>query len=211
MSDLEWEQQQLQMRQPVARRRPHHQRHQQQRCELQIQDKSLSPRSLTELWSGPLGHGTDDNWTWSKRNRSKEVVLSGPNFRTVHFHPNWSKGTAGIQGKRPLNNGRHYWELHVSQRVFGTSIMFGIGTKSCRLHANAFRNMLGENEHGWGLSHKGECSLYENYHIYILKLVQLFLLKAFYGTRAWHFYILSASARIIPHKSAYSSMASRAP
>ncbi|XP_070072560.1 SPRY domain-containing SOCS box protein 3 isoform X3 [Drosophila takahashii] len=103
----------------------------------------------------PLSKGVEDNWTWSKRHRSKEVVLSGPNSRTVHFHPNWSKGTAGVQGKRSLNNGRYYWELHVSQRVFGTSIMFGIGTKSARLHANAFRNMLGENEHGWGLSHKG--------------------------------------------------------
>ncbi|XP_037927870.1 SPRY domain-containing SOCS box protein 3 [Teleopsis dalmanni] len=103
----------------------------------------------------PLEHGCEDNWTWSKRHRSKEVVLSGPNNRTVFFHPNWSKGTAGVQGKRPLNNGRFYWELHVSRRVFGTSIMFGIGTKSCRLHASSFRNMLGENEHGWGLSHKG--------------------------------------------------------
>ncbi|KAH8281872.1 hypothetical protein KR054_003489 [Drosophila jambulina] len=103
----------------------------------------------------PLSEGVEDNWTWSKRHRSKEVVLSGPNARTVHFHPNWSKGTAGVQGKRSLNNGRYYWELHVSQRVFGTSIMFGIGTRSARLHANAFRNLLGENEHGWGLSHKG--------------------------------------------------------
>ncbi|XP_036329305.1 SPRY domain-containing SOCS box protein 3-like [Rhagoletis pomonella] len=103
----------------------------------------------------PLEHGCEDNWTWSKRHRSKEIVLSGANNRTVHFHPNWSKGTAGVQGKRPLNNGRFYWELHVSQRVFGTSIMFGIGTKQARLHANSFRNMLGENEHGWGLSHKG--------------------------------------------------------
>uniref|UniRef100_A0A1A9ZFK2 SPRY domain-containing SOCS box protein 3 n=1 Tax=Glossina pallidipes TaxID=7398 RepID=A0A1A9ZFK2_GLOPL len=103
----------------------------------------------------PLEHGCEDNWTWSRRHRSKEVVLSGPNDRTVHFHPNWSKGTAGVQGKRPLNNGRFYWELHVSQRIFGTSIMFGIGTNRARLHANSFRNMLGENVHGWGLSHKG--------------------------------------------------------
>ncbi|KAI8125688.1 hypothetical protein FF38_09456 [Lucilia cuprina] len=103
----------------------------------------------------PLEQGCEDNWTWSRRHRSKEVVLSGTNDRTVHFHPNWSKGTAGVQGKRPLNNGRFYWELHVSQRIFGTSIMFGIGTRRARLHANSFRNILGENEHGWGLSHKG--------------------------------------------------------
>ncbi|XP_055836473.1 SPRY domain-containing SOCS box protein 3 [Episyrphus balteatus] len=116
---------------------------------------ATSSTSFNKDDSYPLKHGCDDNWTWSKRHRSKEVVLSGPNNRTVHFHPNWSKGTAGVQGKRPLNNGRFYWELHVTQRVFGTSIMFGIGTKHARLHANSFRNMLGENEHGWGLSHKG--------------------------------------------------------
>lgn len=33
--------------------------------------------------------------------------------------------------------------------------MFGIGTADVRLHANKFINMLGEDEHGWGLSHKG--------------------------------------------------------
>ncbi|XP_068140841.1 SPRY domain-containing SOCS box protein 3 [Drosophila tropicalis] len=113
---------------------------------------SSSPSSHAASIVCPMSLGIEDNWTWSKRYRSKEVVINGP---TVHFHPNWSKGTAGVQGKRPLNYGRHYWELHVSQRVFGTSIMFGIGTRSARLHVNAFRNMLGENEHGWGLSHKG--------------------------------------------------------
>lgn len=34
-------------------------------------------------------------------------------------------------------------------------MMFGIGTADVRLHANKFINMLGEDEHGWGLSHKG--------------------------------------------------------
>lgn len=34
-------------------------------------------------------------------------------------------------------------------------MMFGIGTNRCRLHAENFTNMLGEDEHGWGLSHKG--------------------------------------------------------
>jgi len=157
MSDLEVEQPQMQSQ---TTRQQQQQRRRQPRCESACgdgQDKLLLTATTTTM-SCPLVHGIEDNWTWSKRHRSKEVVLSGPNFRTVHFHPNWSKGTAGIQGKRPLNNGRYYWELHVSQRVFGTSIMFGIGTKNCRLHANAFRNMLGENEHGWGLSHKGENS-----------------------------------------------------
>lgn len=39
---------------------------------------------------------------------------------TVHFHPNWSKGTAAVRGTHAINNGRHYWEIHVSHRVFGT-------------------------------------------------------------------------------------------
>lgn len=103
----------------------------------------------------PLQNGCEDKWSWSKRDRSKEVWLSGTNNRTVHFHPNWSKGTAGIRGTRVLNNGRYYWELSVSQRVFGTSMMFGIGTKKARLHVNAFTNLLGEDKNGWGLSHKG--------------------------------------------------------
>ena len=34
-------------------------------------------------------------------------------------------------------------------------MMFGIGTKSARLHVDAFVNMLGEDSRSWGLSHKG--------------------------------------------------------
>ena len=35
------------------------------------------------------------------------------------------------------------------------SMMFGIGTRKARLHVNSFTNLLGEDENGWGLSHKG--------------------------------------------------------
>lgn len=34
-------------------------------------------------------------------------------------------------------------------------MMFGVGTKEARLHANKFINLLGEDSNGWGLSHKG--------------------------------------------------------
>ena len=47
---------------------------------------------------------------------------------------------------RVLNGGRYYWEINVSQRIFGTSMMFGIGTRRARLHVDAFVNMLGEEE-----------------------------------------------------------------
>lgn len=33
--------------------------------------------------------------------------------------------------------------------------MFGIGTRKARLHVNSFTNLLGEDDNGWGLSHKG--------------------------------------------------------
>lgn len=41
---------------------------------------------------------------------------------------------------------------------FHFSMMFGIGNKKARLHVNSFTNLLGEDENGWGLSHKGEFS-----------------------------------------------------
>lgn len=120
----------------------------------------------------PLRYGCDDTWTWNRRERSPEVrcakttvypsnvallqvKLYGINFRTAHFHPNWSSGTAGVRGTKILNNGRYFWELHLSQRIFGTSMMFGVGTRRTRLHADAFTNLLGENRQSWGLSHKG--------------------------------------------------------
>lgn len=59
----------------------------------------------------PLGHGCDDQWSWNRRDRSPEVRLYGTAFRTAHFHPNWSSGTAGVRGKRVLNNGRYNKEL----------------------------------------------------------------------------------------------------
>lgn len=68
----------------------------------------------------PLLLGCDDPWRWSREHRSSEVAVNGPLGRTAFFHPNWSKGTAAVRGTRVLNNGRYYWEIHVTNRVFGT-------------------------------------------------------------------------------------------
>lgn len=103
----------------------------------------------------PLEYGCEDHWSWNRRDRSHEVRLYGPALRVAHFHPNWSSGTAGVRGNRALGSGRYYWELKVSQRIFGTSMMFGVATRRARLHANTFTNLLGEDNQGWGLSHKG--------------------------------------------------------
>ena len=68
----------------------------------------------------PLCNGCEDHWSWNTKDKSHEVRLNGPNSRIAHFHPNWSNGTAGVRGTRILNGGRYYWEVNVSQRIFGT-------------------------------------------------------------------------------------------
>ena len=103
----------------------------------------------------PLVHECDDSWTWDTKQKSHEVQLSGPRQSIAHFHPQWSNGTAGVRGTRRLNGGRFYWEINLSNRIFGTSMMFGVGTQLARLHVYDFVNLLGENSHSWGLSHKG--------------------------------------------------------
>lgn len=104
---------------------------------------------------GAMTDGCSDNWSWSRRDKSHEVRLYGTDMQTAHFHPNWSNGTAGVRGTRVLTYGRHYWEIKISQRIFGTSMMFGIATRTARTHVDAFVNMLGEDAQSWGLSHKG--------------------------------------------------------
>ena len=43
----------------------------------------------------------------------------------------------------------------MNQKIYGTSMMMGIGTANARLNAHDYRNMLGENKQSWGLSHEG--------------------------------------------------------
>ena len=81
--------------------------------------------------------------------------MVGPFNESAHFHPNWSNGTAGVRGTKRLNDTVSYWEVHIEKRVFGTSMMIGIGNRRARLHADAFVNLIGEDSNSWGLSHKG--------------------------------------------------------
>lgn len=96
-------------------------------------------------------------WLWNQEDSSKEVCVTdeGGCKTGVTFHPHWSNGTAGIRASQPLVGDYNYWEIHVGNRVFGTSLMFGVSTQKARLHANEFKNMLGEDTQGWGLSHRG--------------------------------------------------------
>ena len=72
--------------------------------------------------------------SWNKSDKSHEVRLYGPKNRIAHFHPNWSNGTAGVRGTRVLNGGRYYWEINVSQRIFGTSMVRALTIDSVRLY-----------------------------------------------------------------------------
>ncbi|XP_064087883.1 SPRY domain-containing SOCS box protein 3-like [Macrobrachium nipponense] len=110
------------------------------------------PSQYKEVSHPPLRHGCNAWWRWSQHHKSHEVRLYA---RTALFHPNWSHGTAAVRGTHEINGGLHYWEVHVSQRLFGTAVMFGVCTSSARLHADTFVSLIGEDEFGWGLSHKG--------------------------------------------------------
>lgn len=96
----------------------HHQQQQRDEGRRRVTTSSASGNRLTAPI--PLLHGCGDVWTWSKQHRSPEVVLSGPALRTAFFHPNWSKGSAGVRGTKVMNNGRYYWEILVTKRIFGT-------------------------------------------------------------------------------------------
>lgn len=80
-----------------------------------------------------------------------------PDKLEVCFHPECSEGAAAIRGSEPLiRNGNHYyWELVVYEKVYGTSVMFGLCTKDQSLHANDYCNLIGLDQNGWSLSHKG--------------------------------------------------------
>ena len=61
-------------------------------------------------------------------------------------------------GGRAINTSpptRFFWEIQVTDRLFGTSMMFGIATRNCNVHADSFVNLIGSDSNGWGLSHKG--------------------------------------------------------
>ncbi|XP_019641695.1 PREDICTED: SPRY domain-containing SOCS box protein 3-like [Branchiostoma belcheri] len=101
----------------------------------------------------------NDVWSWEEQELEQDFAqleLGGIRNRTVIFHPTWSRGTVAVRATKPIDkNGVHYWEIRVSDRLFGTSMMFGIGSSKTRVNLYDFINVLGENEHSWGLNHKG--------------------------------------------------------
>lgn len=53
------------------------------------------------------------------------------------------------------NGNYYYWEVTVFDKTYGTSVMFGLCTKDQPLHVNDYCNLVGLDQNGWSLSHKG--------------------------------------------------------
>ena len=102
----------------------------------------------------PSGHGQH----LSNRTQSPLIkcVLSDDKLGLC-FHPQCSESTGACRGSRPLkrDGNYYYWEITVLDKTYGTSVMFGLCTKRQKLHWNEYTNLIGLDQEGWSLSHKG--------------------------------------------------------
>ena len=88
--------------------------------------------------------------TWSVFPSDQSVGSWMKETRSVCFR----SGCRSPEG-REFQQGHFVFQIRVSSRLFGTSMMFGVATRRARLHADSFLNLLGEDGESWGLSHKG--------------------------------------------------------
>ncbi|KJH39975.1 hypothetical protein DICVIV_14115 [Dictyocaulus viviparus] len=100
-------------------------------------------------------------WSFFKEPTNLEAAVYD---NQVLFHPVCAFGTAGIRGTKQLTaTSIVYWDTRVCQNLFGTSIMFGVGTKYAagsvtviKTRARSqFVDLLGEDEQSYGLNQKG--------------------------------------------------------
>jgi SPRY domain-containing SOCS box protein 3 len=114
----------------------------------------------------------NSQWKWSKSTKIDSTTVLLDNNKRILFHPRTSSSTQVILADHPLPlNGKHYWEIYMPA-VYGTSIMFGIASKlkkiflkiiiifnylanEQQLISSSFTNLIGSDQHGWGLSHQG--------------------------------------------------------
>uniref|UniRef100_A0A1I8AP82 B30.2/SPRY domain-containing protein n=1 Tax=Steinernema glaseri TaxID=37863 RepID=A0A1I8AP82_9BILA len=102
----------------------------------------------------------DSEWKWDEGSKEfsvgyKPILFKGTG---VVFHPDLSFGTAAARVNKPLTSSTiAYWEIRVPHPLFGTSIMFGIGTKDARTTLPiSFNDLLGEDDCSIGLNHNGK-------------------------------------------------------
>ncbi|TMS38666.1 hypothetical protein L596_005340 [Steinernema carpocapsae] len=102
----------------------------------------------------------ESKWRWDESSKERSpIVYEQILFKdsTVVFHPELAFGTAGARIAKPLTKKTvAYWEITVPHALFGTSLMFGIGTRRARTNLQmSFSDLLGEDEFSAGLSHQG--------------------------------------------------------
>jgi SPRY domain-containing SOCS box protein 3 len=95
------------------------------------------------------------NWQWVINDENAQVLMS-KSREAVMFHPVKGFGTTALRIDCPLKRNTYtYWQVTVAERVFGTSIMVGIGRTEAQTKSIGFVNLLGIDGNSWGLSHKG--------------------------------------------------------
>lgn len=95
-------------------------------------------------------------WTWQPDPEAKDYLISEDQLE-VCFHPEISATAAAIRGSEAfkINGNYYYWELRISEKCYGTSVMFGLCTDKQALHCREYCNLIGLDDQGWSLSHKG--------------------------------------------------------
>uniref|UniRef100_A0A914MQK3 B30.2/SPRY domain-containing protein n=1 Tax=Meloidogyne incognita TaxID=6306 RepID=A0A914MQK3_MELIC len=130
-----------------------------------VKEENENKQILNNLLNDKGDEGNEELWLWDNNINliNSNVVQFKNNGYSILFHPEYSVGTAAIRSKISLNrNSLAFWEIYV-ENIFGSSMMFGIGTENSLLTATlVFANLLGDfcNENfnefeSYGLSHKG--------------------------------------------------------
>jgi len=111
-----------------------------------------------EMSSMRLSLGKKIPMRWDSKQESLKCLISSSG-KIVHFHPDCSEGTVACMTEEPLRrdplNRYYYLEIKILDKAYGTSVMFGLCTKRQRLQSPNYCNLIGSDNQGWSLSHKG--------------------------------------------------------
>lgn len=94
---------------------------------------------------------------WDAEIKSEFATISQDSKTVLFFDGLESKGTAAARLSIPVTNGSFYFEFKVGEPLFGTAVMFGLGTEDTRLSYGNYNYvpLIGMDQNGWGLSYKG--------------------------------------------------------
>lgn len=105
----------------------------------------------------PQRHPLDWKWHCDNGDEPLPRCITFSNDQVLLIHPDRSSGSTAVRCNKPLKrNAFTFWEITISDRIFGTSIMIGVGKTRVNTSSIAYINLLGADENSWGLSHKGK-------------------------------------------------------